>query len=272
MKLIPLTPNELYQAAPAVYADRGGHRTSTNYGFMPTTKVIDVLEQHGWRVHKASQVRSKNYHSTARHMVRMYPTTPGLSTLMEEFNSVPEIIVVNDHNGRSKLQILGGIFRFFCMNGLVVTDADFGSVTVKHLSDAAAVIDGIVKTAHTKFIDLSFKLQDMRQTEMGPELQRVFAESILRYRYGDDFRNAPVTAEQLLEVRRRVDMLTDVWTIMNRVQENIIVGGAKREKRRTYRGIKSLADQQAVNQRLWKQANWILNDSDMQYEAPQGAS
>lgn len=54
---------------------------------------------------------------------------------------VPEIILLNSHDGSSSYQMIG-IFRFVCTNGLVCGDS-FGEIRVPHKGDVVGqVIEG----------------------------------------------------------------------------------------------------------------------------------
>ena len=55
--------------------------------------------------------------------------------------------------------------------------------------------------------------------------QTAFARAALAVRYGvESADDAPITAEQALTVRRREDAGNDVWSTLNRVQENLVQG------------------------------------------------
>jgi hypothetical protein len=48
------------------------------------------------------------------------------------------------------------------------------------------------------------------------------ANAALKYRFGED--HQPVTVSQLLTSRRREDYSDDLWTVYQRVQENLMKG------------------------------------------------
>ncbi|MDO1698258.1 DUF932 domain-containing protein, partial [Escherichia coli] len=55
---------------------------------------------------------------------------------------VPEIILLNSHDGSSSYQMLPGMFRFVCQNGLICGQT-FGEVRVPHKGDVVnKVIEG----------------------------------------------------------------------------------------------------------------------------------
>src|SRR3546814_4668873 len=59
-----------------------------------------------------------------------------------------EIILLNSHDGTSSYQMLAGMFRFVCQNGLVCGDT-VADVRVPHTGDVAGhVIEGAYKVLH----------------------------------------------------------------------------------------------------------------------------
>ena len=57
---------------------------------------------------------------------------------------VPEIILLNSHDGTSSYQMLPGLFRAVCQNGLVCGDT-FGEVRVPHKGN---VVDKVIEGAY----------------------------------------------------------------------------------------------------------------------------
>ncbi|MDE9567420.1 DUF945 domain-containing protein, partial [Xenorhabdus bovienii] len=72
----------------------------------------------------------------ARHMLRLRREGEIL------LDDVPEIILVNSHDGSSSYQMIPGVFRFVCNNGLVCGET-FGDIRVPHKGDVVGkVIEG----------------------------------------------------------------------------------------------------------------------------------
>lgn len=51
----------------------------------------------------------------------------------------------------------------------------------------------------------------------------MMAQAALTYRFDDEYQ--PVTEEQVLQSRRWEDKKDDLWTVYQRLQENLIKGG-----------------------------------------------
>ncbi len=54
------TQKILAAQAPAALGNRPDNRVSDKYSFVPTDKVIDLLEREGWNLQKARQVSLAN--------------------------------------------------------------------------------------------------------------------------------------------------------------------------------------------------------------------
>jgi hypothetical protein len=107
-----------------------------------------------------------------------------------------EIILINSHDGASSYQMLAGVFRFVCCNGLVVGDVSNDIV----IEGAFRVLDDF------EAIDAS--ADAMKALELEPEEETAFATAALALRFGertDGQPPAPITAEQLIEARRIED-------------------------------------------------------------------
>lgn len=96
--------------------------------------------------------------------------------------------------------------------------------------------------------------------------EEILARSALALKYDDPTRPAPVSETQLLAPRRFDDRRPDLWSVFNRIQENMVKGGltartsnGRRQRTREVQGI----DQ---NLRL-NRALWMLADGMRQLKA-----
>lgn len=118
--------------------------------------------------------------------------------------------------------MLPGLFRSVCTNGLVCGQA-FGEVRVPHKGDVVEkVIEGAYEVLGV-FDRVEEKRNAMQSLLLPPAVQQVLADTALTYRFGEE--HQPVTSAQLLMPRRQEDILDDLWTVFNRIQENFLKGG-----------------------------------------------
>ncbi|MCO1175759.1 DUF945 domain-containing protein, partial [Escherichia coli] len=103
---------------------------------------------------------------------------------------VPEIILLNSHDGSSSYQMLPGYFRAICTNGLVCGQS-LGEVRVPHRGN---VVDSVIEGAYEVvgvFDRIEEKRDAMQSLVLPPPSRQALAQAALTYRYGDE--HQPVT-------------------------------------------------------------------------------
>src|SRR5262249_39656086 len=127
-----LTNDQLHRSAPSIFASTPWHHMSDGYRFVPTIEVVDLLRGRGFQPVRAQQSRSRIEGKGAftKHLIRFrHDSLIDAPRVGEE---IPELVLVNSHDGTSSYQLMAGIFRLVCSNGLVVQSTDFGSIRVHH--------------------------------------------------------------------------------------------------------------------------------------------
>lgn len=137
----PLTREELFLVVPSVFSEDKHASRSERYTYIPTISLLDSLQREGFQPFFACQtrVRDPGRREHTKHMLRL--RREGQITGKQ----VPEIILLNSHDGTSSYQMLPGLFRAVCQNGLVCGES-FGEVRVPHKGDVVSqVIEGRMK-------------------------------------------------------------------------------------------------------------------------------
>lgn len=134
----PLTDDELARYVPSVLSNSKHDSRSNRYTYIPTYALLKSLQQEGFEPFFACQtrVRHPDKREHTKHLLRL--RRAGQITGQQ----VPEIILLNSHDGSSCYQMLPGLFRQVCQNGLVCGES-FGEVRVPHKGDVVGqVIEG----------------------------------------------------------------------------------------------------------------------------------
>jgi hypothetical protein len=165
-----------------------------------------------------------------------------------------EIILLNSHDGTSSYQMLAGMFRFVCQNGLVCGDT-VADVRVPHKGDVAGhVIEGAYAVLEG-FGQAQASRESMQAVALDAGESEVFARAALALKYDDPDRPAPVTEAQILMPRRTDDDRRDLWAVFNRTQENLIKGGlparAVNGRRQSTRPVQGIDQNLRLNRALW---------------------
>ena len=177
-----------------------------------------------------------------------------------EFNKYL-VILLNSHDRSSGYQLHAGLFRFVCRNGMMVADSLIPSIHVRHTGQEIGQIIQASFQILEQLPRLADRVAKFRTVGLSDSIARQFAERALALRY-DRPELAPIRAEQLLEIRRREDAASDLWSITNRVGENLLRGGMRDTSRvnqsgkpfRPMRAIRGLAANVAINIGIWELA------------------
>ncbi|MGM3190483.1 DUF932 domain-containing protein [Dickeya dadantii subsp. dieffenbachiae] len=251
----PLTREELFRTVPSVFSEDKHVSRSSRYTCIPTIILLESLQREGFQPFFACQtrVRDDSRREHTKHMLRL--RREGQIT----GHQVPEIILLNSHDGSSSYQMLPGLFRQVCQNGLICGES-FGEVRVPHKGDVVGrVIEGAYEVLDT-FERIEEKRDAMQSLLLPPPAQSALANAALTYRFGEA--HQPVTAAQILTPRRWQDDRQDLWTTFQRIQENLIKGGLPgrnpQGKRARTRAVSSIDNDVRLNRALWVLAESLL--------------
>jgi hypothetical protein len=131
-----LSLEDLRRHTPAVFADSASERTKPSYRFINTHKVLQALFDAGFQVANARQTRTRRGTDPihARHMIRLRP----MREILTLDSCIPEICLVNAHDGSSAYQLLAGLYRPLCKNGLICRMGDFAMIRIPHRANVLA--------------------------------------------------------------------------------------------------------------------------------------
>jgi hypothetical protein len=251
----PLSNDQIARYAPSVLAEAAHESRGERYTFIPTISVIDGLRGEGFQPYEVRQtrVRDQSKREHTKHLVRLRHESS--ITSAEE---VPEIILINSHDGTSSYQLLSGIFRFVCSNGLIAGDV-CSDIRVRHSGN---VVDDVIEGA-TRILEDTEQVIDRIGTYKSITLsepeQQLFANAALSLRWDEG--KAPVEAERILRPRRWADNKSDLWTAFNRIQENLVKGGvpgrSSTGRRVSSRAVGGVSENVKLNRALWTLADGL---------------
>lgn len=257
----PLSDDQIRSVAPSIFAEAAHGSRSERYSYIPTATVLAELRSEGFQPFMVCQtrVRHEDRREFTKHMLRLRHAS---QIHKDEAN---EVILLNSHDGTSSYQMIAGMFRFVCHNGLVCGDT-LADVRVHHKGNVAEqVIEGAYEILQG-FDEVQEARDAMRLITLDEGEQEVLARAALALKYDAPDKVTPVTEAQVLMPRRFDDRGSDLWSTFNRIQENLVKGGlhgrnahGRRQRTRPVQGI----DQ---NVRL-NRALWMLADGMRQLKA-----
>jgi len=254
---VPLSEEQMRSAAPSIFAEGKHASRSERYTYIPTIDVLRGLQREGFEPFMVAQGRSRIEGKTeyTKHLIRMRHRRE--SETLATKPEAHEIILINSHDGASSYQLLAGLLRLVCANGLVVGDASH-DIRIKHKGDVRGeVVEGAMRVLDD-FDAVDASTEAMKATQLKPEEERAFARAALALRYGERAQGqppAPITAEQLMQVRRPQDAGNSIWNNRQRLQEHTTPGGLPgrtvQGRRMRTREVASIDRNVALNRALW---------------------
>lgn len=252
----PLSDDQIRTVAPSIFAEAPHDSRSQRYSYIPTAAVLRELRKEGFEPFMVCQtrVRHEDRRDYTKHLLRLRHASQINGT---EAN---EIILLNSHDGSSSYQMLAGLFRFVCQNGLVCGDT-FADVRVPHKGN---VTDHVIEGAYEVlqgFEHVQRSRNAMQAIALDQGEAEVFARSALTLKYGDSGKVVPITENQVLRPRRFDDNGSDLWSVFNRVQENLVKGGLTSRtangRRRQTRPVQGIDQNIGLNRALWLLAEGV---------------
>lgn len=258
---MPLTIDALRSLAPSAFAVSAHESRSSHYTYIPTVNVIEGMMKAGFMPFYAGQSKSRveGKSEFTKHMIRFRREGGELAQVGD---SIPEVILINSHDGSSAYHLIAGLYRKVCMNGLAVSEGTVSSLNIAHKGD---IVDRVIEGS-IEIIDNTAGVLETVKEWQGLALtsgeQTAYAEAAHVLRFGDAEGKAatPIQPAQLLNARRSDDAANSLWHTFNRVQENAIRGGLRgfkrdergfRTRRVSTRPVVGIDQNVKLNRALW---------------------
>lgn len=251
-----LTEDEMRARLPAIFAEDKHESRSDRYKYVSTMDLLRRLAAEGFKPTFATQQRTRKegMRGHTKHLIRLR------KDFALDKPEKPEVVMLNSHGGQSGVIMAGGIWRTICMNGHIIGGDSLAKVHILHKGDIA---DDVVEGAYTIVEGLTKvgeNVETWKALPLAREEQRLLAEGAATIRFDlDPGEQSPVSLDQILHPRRFEDRQDDLWTVYNRVQENLNKGGLygmKRDKNNrlrnlTTRPVRGIDQNIALNRALW---------------------
>lgn len=254
-----LSTSQIKERAKSVFTDKAGPSTSEKFTHIPTHKVIEDMEQLGWGVVDAKEVkaRAKNSIGFQKHLVVF--RNPDVVINGADGDTVfPQILLTNSNDGKNAFTFTAGLFRMVCENGLVVSTQEFENVKMRHMGYTFEELQKQIRAMVEQLPLTVESMNKMKQIQLDEEQAKALAKKALTTRFTEDQVEAMnFNLDELLEPTRDEDKGNDLWSVFNVIQEKILDGdftymsGAKIRKARKVKNFKQDLD---INQKLFAMA------------------
>ena len=238
---------------PLLLTQTHGLNMSERYTPLATGEIVSLLEAKGFQLKSSNAVKVRQASSEGfqRHLMRF--SHPDFETAL--VNARPDLIIINSYDGSSSINLMLGVYRFACANGLIA-GTSLGGASIRHVGDVGTKLvtsANQVCESVPKLVSEVQRLQ-LRSTTVAERVE--FSKRAFKLRVESD-------GAQLLTVPsiiRSEDVQTDAWTVFNVWQEMIMRRGFRyldpnvpldKGNVKNARGIKSIGRSTQLNQSLW---------------------
>ena len=142
---VPLTMDEIARCAPSALALRPYQGMSNKYAFVPTINIIEGMMKSGFMPFSATQslTRVPGKQPFAKHMLRFRHADASQTLAVGDV--IPEVVLVNSHDGECTFRLIAGLYRLACSNGLMVAEASIMSIIIRH---TGRILQDVVDGSH----------------------------------------------------------------------------------------------------------------------------
>ena len=250
-----LSDDELFRFVPSLFQKQAHFSRSERFVPVATIDVVRGLQNEGFVPVYAGQTitRDPSRREFTKHVIRF--RKEGSQAVAGTHG---EIVLRNGNDGSAAFNIMSGLFRIVCANGMITRSATWEDVKVRHSGRAVEkVIEGTFKVLGEVERQLAAPVAWSGVT-LDREEQLLLADAARTVRLGDADGNvtSPISAGQFLNPRRFEDRRDDLWSTFNVIQEHAIRGGLSAYNRdtnrlTTIRPINSIDGDVKLNKALW---------------------
>jgi hypothetical protein len=254
-----LTLDEVKQRAKSIFTATAAPTVSDKFTHIPTNRVIEDMEQLGWGVVDAKEVKARKEGTKGfqKHLVVF--RNPDVVINGADGDTVfPQILLTNSNDGKNAFTFTAGLFRMVCENGLVISTEQFNDVKMRHMGYTFEELQSQIREMVEQLPLTVESMNKMKQIQLTEEQAQDLAKKALTTRFTEDqVENIQIDLDQLLEPTRDEDKGTDLWTVFNVIQEKILNGDfnyISGVKQRKARKVKNFKQDMEINQKLFAMA------------------
>jgi hypothetical protein len=261
---VKLEREQIKGLAPSIFQTKGSSKTSDKYVHIPTSRVIDDMEQLGWDVVDVKEVKARKDGRIGfqKHLL-IFRNKDIIIEGDGGDDVIPQILITNSHDGSSCFEFRAGIFRLICENGLVVATKEFEKMKIRHMGYSFEEVQEVMNKMLEQLPLTVETMNKMKGIKLDENQSIELASRMVKSRFEEeDIKELNIDLEQLLTPSRVEDTSNDMFTVMNVLQEKILGGDfmyTTKSKARKARKIKNFQQDVKINQRIFSTAFDYMN-------------
>jgi hypothetical protein len=215
-----------------------------------TLDAIRQFQDNGWKISGANQTR-RNNRQISSHLIKMEHPDLIIRNDKGQREAVSNILISNGCNGTKPLNLDIGAFRMVCSNGLYSMDS-LSHAAIKHNEQNVQMLPEIIGKFNNKAEVVLNEFKKLKDVQLSPKQMSQLAFEAAELRFGDKIE---FDVDQLLKVNRKGDEGDSLWSVYNRIQENLTQSNLLIDRDgNLISGVNNVEDDVKINQQLFELA------------------
>jgi hypothetical protein len=211
--------------------------------YIPTLDMIEKLQDEGWRISGVNEQRSKSRKIESNYVQLQHPDF-AIKNNRGKDEALASLTITNSCNGAKPMKLDLGVYRQVCSNGAIAFEQAAESEIIKHTEINYNNLDQFIYNISRKTSTVVNEFEKLKHTNLSVADMRRLANEAAKLKYNnlDD-----IDIDDLLSINRIEDEGNDLWTVFNRIQENLTADVSNlNEDIRLNKQLFSLANQYAL--------------------------
>ena len=215
-----------------------------------TLDAIKQFQDNGWRISGANQTRKKN-RQISSHSIKMEHPDLIIRNDKGQREAVSNILINNSCSGTKPLTLDIGAFRMVCSNGLYSINS-LSHAEIKHNNKNIQMLPEIIGQFNSKAEAVLNEFKKLKGVQLSPAQMSQLALEAAELRFGDEIE---FDINQLLKTNRKEDEGDNLWSVYNRIQENLTQSNLLIDRDgNLISGVNNVEDDVKINQQLFELA------------------
>lgn len=218
-RIIPLNNdlNKLQAFIPSLNKDwRDNQRIKSKEYQIETLDAIEGFQKEGWKIDGAYEQRGRDKRISS-HMIKMQHPDFNIKNAKNQTEAIATLNLSNSCNGSKPLEMDLGALRQVCSNGLI-SHTKYSSEKATHTQKGYYSLPQIMGKLNSRISDVMNEFNKLKTVKLSPSEAMDLAIAAVESRFG---KGSGIEASQLLNVVRSEDEGNDLWSVYNRIQENV---------------------------------------------------
>lgn len=219
ISFIPLNNdlNKLSAFIPSLDASwRANQHIKSKPVMVESLDAVREFQRQGWNIAGAYESKGKN-RKVGSHFIRMEHPDFTIKNSKGQAEAVATMSISNSCTGIKPMELDLGAYRQVCSNGLIA-HTSYSSKKVPHTEKGQYSLQEILCDLGIRTHDVMEEFNKLKEKQLSPKEMMNLATQAADTRFGKGHR---IDVSQLLNVVREEDKGEDVWTVFNRIQENL---------------------------------------------------